>query len=272
MLCGMTEPRVTSDDGHPLTVFDEGSGPAVLVVHPGASDAASWEAVVRPLTGDFRVVRFHRRIYAPGADIALPHTMAREAADVLAVAGALDGPALLVGHSSGAIAALEAALLAPSAFAGLFLYEPPLSTRELVAGPAGVRARAAIDAGDPVEAMRIHMTDIVRMPAPVVDAMFADADRRAAYTVHAAGQIADNEAIDGLGVGCGRYADLRLPVTLLEGDLSPLHLRERLADLAAVLPNARTLTLAGQGHVAHLLAPDTLAALVGEVARATLRS
>ncbi|MEV5379550.1 alpha/beta hydrolase [Streptomyces nondiastaticus] len=262
----MTELLASSDDGRSIAALDDGSGPNLLVVHPGGGDAATWDGVTRYLTDNFRVVRIRRRIYVPEADIALPHSMAIEAADIVAVADLLESPVLLVGHSSGAVAALEAALLKPSAFAGLFLYEPPVPTKELIAGTAGARARAALDRGDPVEAMRIHMRDIVRMPATVVDAMFADQQIRAAFSAYAAAQIADDEAIDALGVGIDRFATLETPTTLVEGDLSPAHLRERLADLAAVLPNARIVTLTGQGHIAHLAAPDTLADTIRDMA------
>ncbi|MFJ9455393.1 alpha/beta fold hydrolase [Kitasatospora sp. NPDC101447] len=271
----MTEFLASADDGRRITALDDGSGPTLLVVHPGGGDATAWDGVTRLLVDDFRVVRIRRRIYVPGADIALPHSMAVEAADIVAVAKLLDSPVLLVGHSSGAVAALEAALLDRSAFAGLFLYEPPLPTRESVAGPntggAGARARAALDGGDPVEAMRIHLRDIVGMPAPVVDAVFADPDTRARLTAYAAAQIADTEAVDALGVGVDRFATLETPTTLIEGDLSPAHLRERLADLAAALPNARVVTLTGQGHVAHLAAPDALARAVRDTAAQVLQ-
>ncbi|MFF0296108.1 alpha/beta fold hydrolase [Kitasatospora sp. NPDC004614] len=268
----MTELLASSDDGHPITALDTGSGPNLLVVHPGGADATSWDGVTRHLTDDFRVVRIRRRIYVPEADIALPHSTTVEAADIVAVAKLLESPVLLVGHSSGAVAALEAALLDPSAFAGLWLYEPPLPTKELIAGPAGARARAALDSGDPAEAMRIHLRDIVRMPANVVDAMFADPHVRAACTAYATAQIADSEAIDALGVGIDRFATLETPTTLIEGDLSPSHLRERLADLAAVLPNARITTLTGHGHIAHLTAPDALADTIRDMARRVLHA
>ncbi|MFH8680869.1 alpha/beta fold hydrolase [Streptomyces lydicus] len=262
----MTELLASSDDGLPITALAEGTGPNLLVVHPGGGDATTWDGVTRHLTDDFRVVRIRRRIYVPEADIALPHSMTVEAADIVAVANLLEPPVLLVGHSSGAVAALEAALLTPSTFAGLFLYEPPLPTQELIAGTAGARARAAVDAGDSVEAMRIHMRDIVRMPPIVVDAMFADQHMRAALSAQAAAQIADDEAIDALGVGIDRFATLGTPTTLIEGDLSPAHLRERLADLAKALPNAQTVTLTGQGHIAHLAAPDVLANAIRDMA------
>ncbi|MGW3040198.1 alpha/beta fold hydrolase [Kitasatospora sp. NPDC001159] len=262
----MTELRALSDDGRPVTALDDGSGPILLVVHPGGGDATSWDGVVRRLVEEFRVVRVRRRIYVPGADIALPHSMAVEAADVLAVADLLTPPVLLVGHSSGAVAALEAALLRPVAFAGLVLYEPPMPTRQLVAGPAGARARAALEAGDPVEAMRIHMGEIVRVPAYLVDAMFADGGLREKLCAYAAAQIAEDEALDALGTGTDRFAALGTPTTLIEGDLSPAHLRERLADLAGALPQARVVTLTGQGHAAHLTAPGALAATIRDAA------
>ncbi len=270
MLARMTELHATSQDGVSVTALDEGAGPALLIVHPGGGDATSWDGVARSLAADFRLVRVRRRIYVSGAALSSGHSMAVEAADVLAIAELLDPPLLLVGHSSGAVAALEAARRAPSAFAGLFLYEPPLPTRTLVAGESGRRARIALDAGDPVEAMRIHLRDIVRMPAESVDAMFADPGARAAFTTHAAAQITDDEAIDALGVGIDRFAGLGLPTTLLEGGLSPAHLRERLADLAATLPDARVVTFPGQGHIAHLTALDKLAGAIRDTARRVL--
>ncbi|GAA2058860.1 hypothetical protein GCM10009839_81140 [Catenulispora yoronensis] len=239
----------------------------LLIIHPGGGDLTSWDAVATLLRPDFRVVQPQRRIYAPGADITLPHSVAVEAADVLAITEILEPPIVLVGHSSGAVAALEAALATPSAYAGLVLYEPPLPTRSLVGGAAVVEARAVFEKGDPVEAMRIHLRDIVRFPGDLVDAMLADEQTQQAFTTHAGAQIADAEAIDALGVGTERFAALDVPTVLIEGDTSPAHLRERLADLAAVLPDAEVVTLAGQGHIAHIAAPDLLAETVRRAAR-----
>ncbi len=267
----MTVLHALTDDGAPVWAIDEGQGPALLVVHPGSSDAASWEGVARLLTDEFRVVRVQRRLYAPDAAIRLPHAMAADAADVLAVAARLAHP-LVVGHSSGAVATLEAALASPASFAAMALYEPPLATTSPIADEAGARARAALDAGDAVAAMELHLRDIVGMPQAAVAAMFAMPDARAHFERFAAAQIADNEALDALGVGIERYATLELPTLLIEGADSPTHLRKRLADLAATLPNVeRVVTLTGQGHVAHLTAPDLLADVIRSFARLVLR-
>jgi pimeloyl-ACP methyl ester carboxylesterase len=263
----MTELRATSADGTPITAFAEGSGPTVLIVHPGGADASSWGPVSQRLAEDYRTVRIQRRIYAPGAVLSPDHSMAVEAADILAVLSLLDQPVLLVGHSSGAVAALEAALLAPSGLAGILVYEPPMPTRKPIWGEAGRRARVALDGGDRVEAMRIHLRDVVGLPAAQVEAMFADPSARSAFAAVAAPQVTDGEALERLGVGVERFAKLDVPTTILEGDTSPAHLRERAADLASALPNSRVVTLHGQGHVAHLTAPDLLADAVRDAAR-----
>jgi pimeloyl-ACP methyl ester carboxylesterase len=51
--------------------------------------------------------------------------------------------------------------------------------------------------------------------------------------------------------------------------LAVVGLLERTADLAEVLPNARIVTLPGQGHVAHLMAPHLLSAQIRAAAEST---
>ena len=270
----MDKMHATSDDGTTITAVGEGIGPALLIVHPGGQDERSWNVVASSLAEEFQVVRIRRRIYAAdGAAAWDGHTVEVEAADVLAVAALLKKPVYLIGHSSGAVAALEAALRDPSAFSGVLVYEPPMPTRELVGGEAYVRARAALDAGDAVETMRIHLRDIVQMPAQVVEGIIrasgSDPNSQVDFVRLMAAQLADTHALDGLGLGVDRYRALDLPVVLLVGDSSPAHLLERTEDLAAVLPDARVVTLQGQGHIAHLMAPKMLsdeirAAAVGQ--------
>jgi pimeloyl-ACP methyl ester carboxylesterase len=267
----MTELRAISADGTAVTALAEGSGPTILIVHPGGGDATSWGLVSQRLADAYRTVRIQRRIYAPGAALPPDHSMAVEAADILAILDLLDQPVLLVGHSSGGVAALEAALLAPSALAGILVYEPPMPTRKPIWGEAGRRARAALDAGDPAEAMRIHLRDVVGMPAAQVDALFANPGARSMFAAVAAPQITDGEALDRLGLGIERFTKLEVPVTILEGDDSPAHLRERASDLASALPNSRLVTLHGQGHAAHLTGPSVLADAVRDAARSAFQ-
>jgi pimeloyl-ACP methyl ester carboxylesterase len=258
--------------GAPFVVTDGGQGPAILLVHAGSASGSSWSGVAAALSGRFRILRFDRLIYrhdpAPtGAD-----AMAGEVADVLAIASAVEGPLLLVGHSSGAVVALQSALAAPSRFAGMLLYEPPVAVTEPLGGDALRRARAALDAGDPDQAIAIHSRDIVGSPPLTVALMRLIPPVRHAMRRYAAGQIADDEALESLGVGIDRYAALDLPVLLLGGARSPANLRTRLDALASVLPRLDSVVvLAKQGHLATLRAPGKVAAVIASFADRVLR-
>ena len=263
----------TSADGTDVRATDQGQGPAIVVVNPGLDDGRSWDRVAAVLAGRFRVVRLHRRRYRLDLVIDPPCSIAHEAAHVVAVAEAVGEPVLLVGHSSGAVVALEALVASPALFAGAVLYEPPL-----VIGPphgggthAVERAQAAIAAGRPGRAIAIFLRDIVQLP-PLqarLAGMAVAIDRR--LRALAPRQIDDTAAINQLGVRLDAYAAIGVPVVLLGGDRSPAHLGERLDALAAVLPHAERVVLHGQGHDAHQNAPQEVARVVETLADKLLR-
>ena len=237
----MSELLVLGPDG-PIPVTDEGQGPAVLLLHSGSADRSSWARVAAALAGRFRVLRFDRWTYRDGHADPAPagaETMAAEVADVLAVVAAAGERPLLVGHSSGAVVALESALADPSAFRAMVLYEPPVAVDEPLGGDTLRRARAALDAGDPDRAITIHMREIAGAGRLSVAAIRRLPPIWQIVRGHAVAQITDDEAIESLGVGLGRYARLDLPVLLLGGGRSPAHMRARLDALAAVLPGWR---------------------------------
>ena len=260
---------VDGADG-PITVTDEGQGPAILLLHPGSADRSSWARVAAALAGRFRVLRFDRWVYRDGHATASPagaDAMAAEVGDVLAVAAAVGGRPLLVGHSSGAVVALQSALAAPAAFRAMVLYEPPVAVTEPLGGEALRRARAALDAGHPGRAITIHLREIVGDGRLGVAAMRLVPPLWGFVRGHAAAQITDDEAIESLGVGVDRYAGLDLPVLLLGGGHSPAHLRARLDALAAVLPRLDSVVvLERQGHLANLTAPGEVAEVIAAFA------
>lgn len=241
-------------------VKDEGIGRPILVLHGGMGDSDSWIQVTDLLRDRFRTVRLHRRQYQ--LDVPRKVTMADEVRQVRAVAGTLDRP-VLVGHSSGAVLALEALAADPELYAGAVLYEPPLIVGEPLGGTLLEPARAAIAKGKPGTAFAIFLRDVVRMnPIMATLAGFAINRRPGEIGGRVERQLDDNDAIDALGNRLTAYAKIDLPVLLLAGDRSPRHLGTRLDALQRVLPHSRRVTMHGQGHNAERTAPDRVAAAI----------
>ncbi|MBF6209675.1 alpha/beta hydrolase [Nocardia puris] len=247
-----------------LRTIDEGSGPPILIVHGGMDDGSAWTRVAARLTPRFRVLRPHRRRYR--LDLTPPATLTEEADDILALAAGLDEPPLLVGHSSGAVVALEAAAAAPRSFAGLLAYEPPVTVDEPFDQSALRTARAAVDAGKPGKAVAIFERDLfgASLAAALLFRVVVTATPRLRAWVPR--QIDDLRALDQLGRRLDTYATIDLPTVLLGGQRSPAHLGERIDALLAVMPNARKVVLAGQAHNANDFAPRALARIIEEFA------
>jgi pimeloyl-ACP methyl ester carboxylesterase len=244
-------------DGTIAQAVDEGIGAPILVLHGGMGDRTTWAPVTDLLRDRFRTVRLHRRQYRLDLD-GPPVTMAQELEHVSAIAARLDKP-LLVGHSSGAVLALEALVAAPDTFSGAVLYEPPLRIGPPLGGAAQEAARTALDAGEPGRAFTIFLRDIVRMSPWIAYAAGFMTGRDRDMSARVPRQLDDNDAIDALGTRLDAYAKIDVPVLLMGGDRSPRHLGERLDALEQALPNTRRILMHGQGHMAEHGAPDRVA-------------
>ncbi|MEV4343383.1 alpha/beta hydrolase [Actinoplanes sp. NPDC049596] len=189
--------------------------------------------------------------------------MESAAAAGLAGVAAVERRPVLVGHSSGAVVALEALVADPGLYSGAVLYEPPLVVEGPLSGGAGPRARAALAAGKPGTAFAIFMREVARMRSPMVAvAKFAMNRRAAEIGPLVERQWDDNDAIDALGCRLAAYKAIEVPVLLLGGERSPRHLTERLDALERVLPNATRMTMRGVGHTAERTAPERVAAAI----------
>jgi pimeloyl-ACP methyl ester carboxylesterase len=261
---------VTFADGTDVRASDGGRGPAILVLGPGLDDGSAWQKVGERLESRFRAVRLHRRRYRLDLD-GPPCTIAQETDDVLAVATAIGEPMLVVGHSSGAVVALEAMAASPSTFAGAVLYEPPCPTSSSPWGEPIERAQAALAAGRPGKALEIFVRDIVRLPAGQARliGLFVAVHPRMRALVP--GQIEDALAIHRLGDRLDAYAMIETPTVLLGGDRSPAHLGDRLDVLARAMPHTVRVVLHGQGHSAHAKAPDDVVDVIEGLAAKVLR-
>jgi pimeloyl-ACP methyl ester carboxylesterase len=269
---GVSTIEVVSADGFRIPVTEQGQGRPILIVHGGGGPSESWARVAGHLATRFRVLRFDRRTYRRPGGAEPTATMENEVNDVLAVAAAAGEKVVLVGHSSGAVVALEAALASPVPFAGMMLYEPPVAVTAPLGGDALVRAKAALAAGDPDRALQIHLREIVRAPGLLVSFLRLVGPLWRQVTLFAPGQIADDVNLESLGVGIRRYATLGVPALLLGGARSPKHLRARLNALAAVLPDVDSVViLPRQGHMANTWTPGKVAHIIGAFADRVLR-
>ncbi|HEY3408743.1 MAG TPA: alpha/beta hydrolase [Propionicimonas sp.] len=257
---------IRSSDGVDVVVTEDGSGPAILVLHGGMSDETPWAKVAAELAPSFRVLRVRRRLYRPELPADPATDFSLEVDDVAAVVAALAGPVLLVGHSSGAVVALEAMLRLPDTFAGAVLYEPPIPDLPLGGPESLARARTALAAGRTGKAVRTFLNDAVGIGRPL--ALLVGLMTRFApeLRAHAARQIDDWDAIVRLGPRLDEYSTIQTPTLLLGGDRSPAHLGKRLGMLATAMPHASIKLLLGQGHGANDRAPALVAGYIADFA------
>ncbi|MBE2999189.1 alpha/beta hydrolase [Nocardiopsis sp. HNM0947] len=259
----MTERIATAADGSDIRGFDEGEGPPVIVLHPGMDDGTSWDRVSARLAPRFRVVRLHRRTYRTDLHVDPRGSLGQEADDVAAAARALGGRAVLVGHSSGAVVALEAMAASPSSFAGAVLYEPPAPVEGIpLGGEALRRAEAELARGRTGRAITIFMRDIVRYPGWPARVFGLMVGAVPYLRPRARRQLVDCEAMDRAGVRTAEYSGIGVPVLFLLGQRSPSHLHRRTEALRGAIPGARVSVLPGQGHMANRLRPARVADLV----------
>jgi pimeloyl-ACP methyl ester carboxylesterase len=106
-----------------------GTGPVLLLMGGGPSNADTLEPLASCLAGDFTVVTYDRRGYSrsPVSDQTGPGGIGRHAGDARQLIAALGGgPVCVFGTSFGALIALELAAADPAAVAALVVHEPPL--------------------------------------------------------------------------------------------------------------------------------------------------
>jgi pimeloyl-ACP methyl ester carboxylesterase len=243
--------RVVSRDGTMISYERFGEGPPLVLVHGGFSDHITNWALVKPLLQPrFTVAAVARRGRGETATTE-GHSLADEAADVAAVVQAVDTPVLLLGHSYGALCALDAARLVPERVAKLVLYEPPwpnAASAEAVAHLERLGARGQWDA-----LVESFLVDILQAPRDEVTALQRTPEW-AMWTADARATLGDLHALIRHTVVPERYRMLSMPVLLLVGTESPrdLYLTDALAEN---LPNARVVELTGQAHEGMTTAP-----------------
>jgi Alpha/beta hydrolase family len=252
--------QVTSKDGTPIAYDRQGDGPAVILVGGGLDDGSENAPLVPALAGRFTVYNYARRGRGGSGDTR-PYALEREIEDLQALLAEAGGSAHLYGVSSGGALAIEATA-AGLPVDRLGVYEVPY----LVADDMARRWRRYVEELGAVlaEDRRGDALELFMRLAGSSEEEIAGA--RSSPFWPSLEAIAHTLAYDAACVGDGRpptdrLATITRPTLVLTGGVSPdaqvgmgglpADLFDRAADaIAASVPRAERLTLAGQGHVA----------------------
>jgi len=253
---------ITSRDGTRIAYERSGAGRPLVLVHGSISDRTYWHAVRDRLAERFGVIAVERRGRGSSGD-ADPYGLEREFEDVAAVVESIGEPVVLLGHSYGALCALEAALLVAS-IDTLVLYEPPLALDgfELPPGLVG-RLDALLAEGDRDGVIAAMMSEVVGLSEGELDELRASASWPA--LVETAGTLPrELRSVERYRFRPERFAGLRAPTLLLSGDQSPQPVLDAVRLANRALPGSRVVTMAGVGHEAVETGPDTFVTTVLE--------
>ncbi|HSL58128.1 MAG TPA: alpha/beta hydrolase [Acidimicrobiales bacterium] len=277
--------HVASTDGVVLAVHElGGSGPLVLLAHATGFHGRVWAPLAAHLADRARCVAPDLRGHGDSTvDPGHPFHWDRFADDVLAVVDDLDppGPILAAGHSKGGAALLLAEQRRPGTFAALYCFEPIVFPPGR-GGPPGEGDEHPLAAG----ALRRRQVFPSRDEAfanyaskPPFASLHPDALR--AYVDHGFADepdgtvrlkcLGENEAqVYRMGGNHGafdRLGEVRCPVTVARGALSPMSPAGIAEPIAAALPHGVLEVHDDLGHFGPLEDPariaDRVAAALG---------
>jgi pimeloyl-ACP methyl ester carboxylesterase len=258
----------TSKDGTTLGYDKVGTGP-VLIMVAGATQFRAFDpnlaALANLLAPSFTVITYDRRGRGESSDTP-PYAREREIEDIAALVAAGGGRASLLGYSSGAVVALEAAA-AGLPIDKVIMYEPPfvLPGSGFPAPPADyVETLDRFTAGGDRGAAAAYFMRSVGMPLEAIEG----AKRSPIWPLMES--IAPTIAYDGRfmfdayytrGRFPERWRNAKLPVLVVNGDASFPFMPMAADAVAAALPDASRKVLAGQDHGP---APEALAPVIRE--------
>lgn len=245
--------KIASKDGTLIAYERSGEGTPLVLVHGTSSDhTTAWPFVLPTLEERFTVCAVDRRGRGESDDSA-NYAIEREFEDIAAVANSVGGPVDLLGHSYGALCALEAALLTDN-IRGLILYEGDISTPNAQIIPSeAVERMETLLAEDDRDGVINALLELAGLSSEEIEFLKTQPSwqrRRAnAHTVPRELRANRDYVFEP-----SRFQELATPTLLLVGGDSPEHEKADAETLARTLPNARISVLDGQGHAAMLTA------------------
>lgn len=255
-----TKHEVTAADGTAIPVWVSGEGRPLLMVHGATSNHEAWEPVRPYLEPHMTVATMDRR--SSFGDPSEPFDFAADIGDVVAVAESLGEEVDVLGHSSGGLCAMGAALQL-SNLRRLVLYEPPP-----VAGmePTPEQAAAAerlgqlLEAGDAEGIHDVFLKDVIiglgAVDLDTWDACLAEFRDFAPFIPREMAAIMQAAPLQPEA-----FADIEAPTLFLTGESTPpdAPFRAYIEPLRQIMPRFAVQEIPGQEHLANFAAPNVVA-------------
>jgi pimeloyl-ACP methyl ester carboxylesterase len=247
-----------------LHVQEDGRGRAILFIHGMCGFAEVWNGQFDRLSDEFRCVSYDRRGHTrSGLGDGVERSVQLHADDAADLIRALDlAPVLLVGSSGGARIGVDMLVRHGDLIGSAVLSEPAiLGLSDEMAGFVS-DLKPALEAADP--------------PDRAVDAFFEYVDPEVWATLSAERKVTYRENLPEL------FGDLRMPsyvptaeefasidtpTRVLTGERSRPIFRTVATKIAAGIPGAELVELAGATHATYVLQPDAFAEAVRTFAR-----
>jgi pimeloyl-ACP methyl ester carboxylesterase len=255
-------PTTRSKDGTLIAFEEQGQGPSLLLVDGALCHRAvgPMKEIAALLSKDFTVYIYDRRGRGESGDTA-PWAIDREVEDIEALIREAGGSACVMGISSGAALALEAARRGAQ-IRRLALYEAPFVVdREYP--PIGIDylpTLKSLVADDKRGAAVKHFMRRVGVPRLMLGVMPLMPMWKK-LTAVAPTLVYDISIVEpfqqGRPLPADRWSGMTMPALVIDGSKSPAWIRSGMRALASAVPGARYQTLPGQTHMvkAPVLAP-----------------
>jgi 3-oxoadipate enol-lactonase len=251
----MDNDRFLDVTGARLRYRDEGTGPAILLIHGWTLDLDMWEPQVRDLSRTFRLIRFDRRGF--GLSSGKP-SLADDAADVQVLCRHLGVQrAAFVGMSQGARVLHHLAGAIPASICCLVFDGPPdmRTGGNLTATDVPLSQYAAILHNQGIDAFRrcwaAHPLTRLRTQEQTAHTLLSRMLGRYAGT----DLMAPAAEVTGI-LAPPRLEDVHVPTLVLNGEFDLESRRLAGAALRKLLPRAARQIISGAGHLANLDNPQ----------------
>jgi pimeloyl-ACP methyl ester carboxylesterase len=255
---------VISKDGTAISYEQTGHGPSLILISAALTDRGGNRPLAKELASAFTVLNYDRRGRGSSGNTA-PYAVEREIEDIAALANISPGPVYLLGSSSGAVLALDAANRLGSRVARVFLYEPPFivdKSRAPLSGALLSEIEAALRANDRVEAVALFFNKGMGIPRPGVLFMRLMLPSwpemlNLAHTVPYDLKILSGTQ-SGKPLSRDRWCCVNAPTMVAVGGKSELFFHTGAKSLVELIPAATYTSLDGLDHSAVLMAPQAV--------------